>query len=114
MFKSDGLMVVKRYIFNRFCRHILCFLICSMLKYYYNKRGNMVNTSRPMISYKKLWKLLIDKDMGKNDLQAKANICRSTVSKLNKNQNVNTDILVRICVALDCDISDISEIIYGR
>jgi DNA-binding Xre family transcriptional regulator len=59
------------------------------------------------ISYKKLWKLLIDKDMLKKDLQKKAGISSASITKLGKNENVNTDILEKICKALDCDISDI-------
>jgi len=61
------------------------------------------------ISYKKLWKLLIDKDMKKKDLQRVAGISSASVTKLNKNENVNTEILQKICTALDCDISDIME-----
>lgn len=64
-----------------------------------------------MISYKKLWKLLIDKDMKKQDLMAATGISTTTMTKLNKGRNVNTDILVRICNALRCDVSDIMEII---
>lgn len=62
------------------------------------------------ISYKKLWKLLIDKDMKKKDLREAAGISTASMAKLGKNQNVNTDILVKVCKALDCDISDIMEI----
>jgi putative transcriptional regulator len=61
------------------------------------------------ISYKKLWKLLIDKDMKKKDLQRVAGISSASVTKLSKNENVNTEILQKICTALDCDISDIME-----
>ncbi len=61
------------------------------------------------ISYKKLWKLLIDRDMRKKDLQQAAGISSASVTKLGKNENVNTEILQRICVALQCDISDIME-----
>lgn len=64
-----------------------------------------------MISYKKLWKLLKDKDMKKQDLMAATGISTTTMTKLNKGRNVNTDILVRICNALRCDVSDIMEII---
>ncbi len=60
-------------------------------------------------SYKKLWKLLIDKDMTKNDLCDKTGISRSTLYKLNAGENINTEILDRICNILDCDISDIVE-----
>lgn len=62
------------------------------------------------ISYKKLWKLLIDKDMKKEDLRIKAGISTNTMAKLGKNENVNTDILAKNCSALDCDIADIMEI----
>lgn len=63
------------------------------------------------VSYKKLWKLLIDKDMNKTDLRVKTGITTSALAKLGKNENVNTEILVKICKALECDISDIMEII---
>ena len=61
------------------------------------------------ISYKKLWKLLIDKDMLKKDLASKAGISSTSMAKLCKNENVNTEILRKICTALECDISDIME-----
>ena len=63
------------------------------------------------VSYKKLWKLLIDRDMKKKDLCAAAGISHASVAKLGKNENVTTDVLVKICTALKCDISDIMEII---
>lgn len=63
------------------------------------------------VSYKKLWKLLIDKDMKKKDLREAAGISTSSMAKLGKNENVTTDVLVKICKALNCDISDIVEII---
>ncbi|GAB6174470.1 helix-turn-helix transcriptional regulator [Paradesulfitobacterium aromaticivorans] len=63
------------------------------------------------ISYKKLWKLLIDKDMKKKDLQRVASISSASITKLGKNENVNTEILQKICTALDCDIADIMEIL---
>ncbi|WP_247922042.1 helix-turn-helix transcriptional regulator [Streptococcus sp. oral taxon 431] len=59
------------------------------------------------ISYKKLWKLLIDKDLKNKDLMMKANISSSTFYKLKHNENVTTEVLVRICETLDCDIADI-------
>lgn len=58
------------------------------------------------VSYKKLWKLLIDRDMMKRDLREASGISTASMAKLGKNQNVSTDILVKICKALDCDISD--------
>jgi len=63
------------------------------------------------ISYKKLWKLLIDKDMKKKDLQKLAGVSSASITKLGKSENVNTDVLVKICRALDCDVSDIMEIV---
>ena len=61
------------------------------------------------ISYKKLWKLLIDKDMKKKDLQTLSGISSASITKLGRNENVNTEILQKICLALQCDISDIME-----
>ena len=63
------------------------------------------------ISYKNLWKLLIDRDMKKKDLQELAGISAASITKLGKNENVNTEIISKICVALKCDVSDIMEII---
>lgn len=62
------------------------------------------------ISYKKLWKLLIDRDMKREELRVAAGISTNTMAKLSKNENVNTGMLVKICSALECDISDIMEI----
>ena len=62
-------------------------------------------------SYKKLWKLLIDKDLKKKDLGKIANISNYTVTKLTRGDNVTTDVLGRICEALDCSIEDIMEFI---
>lgn len=62
------------------------------------------------LSYKKLWKLLIDRDLKKKDLCEMAGISSTSLAKMGRNENVNTDILVKICVALECDISDIAEI----
>ena len=61
------------------------------------------------ISYKRLWKLLIDLDLKKKDLPSLAGISSASVTKLGKNENVNTEILEKLCRALDCDISDIME-----
>ncbi len=61
------------------------------------------------LSYKKLWKLLIDKNLKKSDLHALTGLSQSTIAKLAKGENVNTDVLEKICNALDCEISDIVE-----
>ena len=63
------------------------------------------------VSYKKLWKLLIDKDMKKEELRIAAGISTNTMAKLGKKENVNTEMLVKICSALKCDIADIMEIV---
>lgn len=62
------------------------------------------------VSYKKLQKLLVDKDMKKKDLCAAAGISHTLMEKLGKNENVTTDVLVKICNALQCDIGDIMEL----
>lgn len=62
------------------------------------------------ISYKKLWKLLIDKDMKKKDLREASGISTASMAKLGKNENVTTDVLVKVCRSLNCDISDIMEV----
>lgn len=67
-----------------------------------------------VISYKKLWKLLIDRDMKKKDLQKLAGISSASITKLGKNENVNTDILQKICSAMECDISDIMEMVLDK
>ena len=63
------------------------------------------------ISYKKLWHLLIDRDMKKRELLRLASISTATLAKLNRGDNVNTDILVRICRALNCSLEDIMELL---
>lgn len=65
-----------------------------------------------MVSYKKLWKLLIDKGISKKDLAEKAGLNTYTITKLNKGGSVQSDILVKICIALDCTFDDIMEIIH--
>lgn len=63
------------------------------------------------ISYNKLWKLLIDKNMKRKDLQEAACISSASVAKLGKGDNITTDVLLRICDALDCTLEDIMETI---
>jgi DNA-binding Xre family transcriptional regulator len=63
------------------------------------------------LSYKKLWKLLIDKDMNKRELSKLASISNSTLTKLSKGESVSTDMLVRICGALKCELWDIVEFV---
>ena len=63
------------------------------------------------LSYNKLWKLLIDKGLKKSDLHILAGLSQSTIAKLTKGENVNTEVLERICKALNCAIGDIVEFI---
>ena len=63
------------------------------------------------VSYKKLWKLLIDKDMKKKDLLEKAGISWTSITKLSKGEKVSMDVLMKICKALDCNIGDIMDLI---
>lgn len=62
------------------------------------------------LSYNKLWKLLIDKNINKTDLREMTGISQSTMAKLSKGKNVNTDVLERICISLNCKLEDIAEI----
>ena len=62
------------------------------------------------ISYNRLWKLLIDKDMNKEDLKKTSGISAATVAKLGRGDNVTTDVLVKICNSLNCELEDIMEI----
>ncbi len=66
------------------------------------------------ISYKKLWKLLIDRDMKKKDLAASANIGLSSVAKMSRGELVSLSVLLRICAALRCDIGDICEAVPAK
>lgn len=62
-------------------------------------------------SYNKLWKLLIDRDLSKKELAEKSGVSVTSISKLKKGANVNTEILLKICIALNCNIQDIMEIV---
>lgn len=62
------------------------------------------------VSYKKLWKVLIDRDMTKTQLRKASGISTGALAKLGKNENVNTEILVKICNTLQCNLSDIMEL----
>lgn len=66
------------------------------------------------VCYNKLWKLLIDRKMKKKDLIAATGISRGTMAKLGHDENVNTEILVRICTALQCDMGDIVEVVTNN
>lgn len=63
-----------------------------------------------VISYNKLWKLLIDKKMNRRDLKSATGISTATIAKLGKGENITTEILVKICEALECNLNDIMEL----
>lgn len=63
------------------------------------------------MSYNRLWKLLIDKGMKKSDLRKVANVSSSSLAKLGKGENVTTDVILKICIALDCRVEEIMEIV---
>ena len=63
------------------------------------------------LSYKKLWVMLVERDLKKTEFAKKAKISSASLAKLGKGSNVTTDVLVRICEELNCDISDICEIV---
>lgn len=63
------------------------------------------------VSYKKLWKVLIDKELKKKDLAEKTKLSTYTINKLNHGETVNTDTLEKICVALDCTFDEIMEVV---
>lgn len=63
------------------------------------------------VSYKKLWKMLIDKDLKKKDLEEQAKVSHYVVSKLYRGENVTVDVLERICKTLDCSMDDIMEFV---
>lgn len=65
------------------------------------------------VSYKKLWKLIIDKDLTNVEVRKAAKISPATFTKLKKNEIVSLDVLLKICQILDCDIGDIVEVVKG-
>lgn len=66
------------------------------------------------VSYRKLWKLLIDKDMKKKDLRLSAGISTNALAKMGKNERVTTDVIDKVCCALNCDVGDIMEIVDDK
>jgi Predicted transcriptional regulator len=66
------------------------------------------------ISYNKLWKLLIDKDWTKSDLCQQASVSPASLSKLKHGTNITTDVLLRICESLDCNLEDIMETVIDK
>ena len=71
----------------------------------------VVEGEKMAVSYKKLWKILIDKDMKKKDLAKLADVSTYTITKMSKGENVTTDTLGKICKVLECNVEDIMEFI---
>lgn len=82
-----------------------------MIYYNLNHVFGKREVSTVEVSYKKLWKILIDKDMKKKDLQAAAGISWASVAKLSKGETVSMEVLMKVCKTLNCDIGDIMELI---
>lgn len=74
----------------------------------------MVRGDNMAVCYKKLWKMLIDKDMIKKDLRLQTGLSTSTMSKLSKDENVSMDIIEKICTVLNCDFGDIMEFVPDK
>jgi DNA-binding Xre family transcriptional regulator len=85
-------------------------MLC-LKKMCYNGKNIYKEVTKMTVSYKKLWKLLIDRDMKKKDLQAAAGISPSSISKLSKNKFVSMEVLVKVCTALGVDFKDIMELV---
>ena len=62
-------------------------------------------------SYKKLWKILVDKDMSKASLQKTANLSAGTMTKMRRGEDVSMEALRKVCIALDCNIGDVVEFV---
>lgn len=71
----------------------------------------MTNPHSFTVSYKPLWKLLIDRELQKQDLRKMTGLSRATIAKLGRDENVTTTVLVRICEALDCGLVDICKVV---
>ena len=76
--------------------------------------GNNMSENQVKITYKPLWKLLIDRDMTKTELRKKTQIAPSTFTKMSNNEQVSLDILARICLELECGFDDVVEIMKER
>lgn len=66
------------------------------------------------VSYKKLWKLLIDKEMNKTDLRLATGLSTTTLARLSKDELVTMDVLVRVCKTLECNVGDIMDVVLDE
>lgn len=83
-------------------------------KYLIKVKEEKIEMDQMKFSYNKLWKLLIDRGMKKKDLKTASGISAASIAKLGRNGNVTTDILLKICSAMDCNIGDIMEIVTDK
>lgn len=91
--------------------------MCDMIENNKNTKDQAVVIIRGdnmAVCYKKLWKMLIDKDMIKKDLRLQTGFSTTTMSKLSKNENVSMDVIEKICTVLNCDIGDIMEFVPDK
>ena len=98
LFLKNNLVILPGMWYNCFVLSLLC-------------RSSITGGDEMEVSYKKLWKILIDKDMKKKDLQATAGISWASVTKLSKGETVSMEVLMKVCKTLGCDIGDIMELI---
>jgi DNA-binding Xre family transcriptional regulator len=82
-----------------------------VVHYPYIRARSENEVSAMPVSYKKLWKILIDKDMKKQDLQKATGISWSVITKLSKSETVSMEVLIKICRYLGCDIGDVMELL---
>lgn len=74
-----------------------------------SKENKSKKVLKTQFSYNPLWKMLIDRGLKKRELQEMSEVSAASIAKLGRNENVTTEVLLRICEALDCDIQDIME-----
>jgi putative transcriptional regulator len=66
------------------------------------------------ISYKRLWKLLIDKDLKKKELATLAGVSQSSIAKMSRGETISMEVILKICTSLDCDIGDVCEAVSNK
>ena len=103
-------MICKHFLNNsrRSCGKIKRFVYFSYRRIAY---VSLMGCSRMAVSYNKLWKLMIDQSINKTQLCKKARISTNAMAKLGRNEDVRVDVLTKICVALNCSMDDIMDII---
>jgi len=103
--------------YKKYSKRLIYYLTLSFGLIYYKQSLYLPTTTmakKMEASYKKLWKLLIDRDMSKTDLRLKAGISTMALAKLGKNENVSMEVLKKVCKALECNIGDIMDLVPGK